>query len=192
MLILLNKPYGVLSQFSGDDPTRTLASLVSQSGVYAAGRLDKDSEGLLVLTDDGALQHRLAEPRKKLPKRYCVQVEGVPTLEALQALREGVILKDGPTQPAAVEALAQAPDWLWPRQPPVRFRLSVPTSWLQISLTEGRNRQIRRMTASVGFPTLRLIRVAVGPLELGSLQPGESQIVSVPPSLTVRRRSSRR
>ena len=183
MLILLNKPYGVLSQFSGDDSSRTLAPFIKQSNVYAAGRLDKDSEGLLVLTDDGALQNRIAEPRKKLPKRYCVQVEGVPTVEALESLRSGVLLKDGPTQPAAVSLLPQEPDGLWPRQPPVRFRLSVPTSWLEISIVEGRNRQIRRMTASVGFPTLRLIRMAVGPLELGGLQPGESQVVSVPAAL---------
>ncbi|MFK7966941.1 MAG: pseudouridine synthase [Burkholderiaceae bacterium] len=192
MLILLNKPFGVLSQFSGDDPTRTLAPLITQSGVYAAGRLDKDSEGLLVLTDDGALQHRIAEPKKKLPKRYCVQVEGMPTVEALQALREGVMLKDGLTKPAVVKPLAQEPGGLWPRQPPVRFRLSVPTSWLEISITEGRNRQVRRMTAAVGFPTLRLIRMAVGPLQLGGLLPGESQVVSVPASLAAPNRRARR
>ena len=185
MLILLNKPFGVLSQFSGEDPSRTLAPLITQGGVYAAGRLDKDSEGLLLLTDDGGLQHRIAEPRQKLSKRYCVQVEGVLTDEALRALESGVILKDGPTRPAVVSALEQEPGWLWPRDPPVRFRKSVPTSWLQMAITEGRNRQVRRMTAAVGFPTLRLIRVAVGPFELGRLKSGESALATVPPFITV-------
>lgn len=188
MLILLNKPFGVLSQFSGADPSRTLAPLITQSGVYAAGRLDKDSEGLLLLTDDGGLQHRIAEPKQKLTKRYCVQVEGVPTDEALQALESGVTLKDGPTLPAVVSLLSQEPDWLWPRDPPVRFRKSVPTSWLQIAITEGRNRQVRRMTAAVGFPTLRLIRVAVGPFELGRLKSGESELTTVPPELAAQAR----
>jgi len=191
MLILLNKPYGVLSQFSGEDPTRTLAPLITQSGVYAAGRLDKDSEGLLLLTDDGALQHRIAEPKQKLAKRYCVQVEGEITDKALQALEAGITLKDGPTRPAIVERLSHEPDWLWPRDPPVRFRLSVPTSWLFITITEGRNRQVRRMTAAVGFPTLRLIRVAVGPFTLGKLGPGESELVSVPASLAAQGRARR-
>lgn len=141
-------------------------------GVYAAGRLDRDSEGLLVLTDDGALAHRLTDPRHKQDKTYLVQVEGLPSQAALEALRRGVQLNDGPTLPARVETIDE-PSGLWPRDPPVRFRKSVPTAWLRIKLREGRNRQVRRMTAAVALPTLRLVRVAAGGYELGDLQPGQ-------------------
>jgi 23S rRNA pseudouridine2457 synthase len=179
MLILLNKPYGVLCQFTdhSDPPKRTLAEFIRTADVYPAGRLDFDSEGLVVLTDDGALAHRLTDPRHKLAKTYVVQVEGTPDPSALDRLRRGVVLNDGPTLPADVEMLAAAPDWLWPRDPPVRFRKSVPDAWLQLSIREGRNRQVRRMTAAVGLPTLRLVRVGMGSFELGALAPGESRIV---------------
>lgn len=190
MLVLLNKPYGVLSQFSGAERHATLAPYVSQPDVYAAGRLDKDSEGLLLLTDDGRLQQRISNPRNKWPKTYCAQVEGVISDEAVRQLTKGVMLKDGPTLPANAQRIAE-PAWLWPRDPPVRFRLSVPTSWLQLTITEGRNRQVRRMTAAVGFPTLRLIRVAVGPFGLETLMPGESRIETVPVQLQTRRASPR-
>jgi 23S rRNA pseudouridine2457 synthase len=173
MLIALNKPYDVLCQFTDREGRATLADYVDVPQVYPAGRLDRDSEGLLLLTDDGALAHRLTDPRHKQPKTYLVQVEGVPTQTALEALRRGVTLKDGPTRPAQVELLAKAPGWLWPRHPPVRFRKTVPTSWLQIILREGRNRQVRRMTAAVGLPTLRLVRVRIGEHELGDLAPGQ-------------------
>ncbi|GGL64153.1 pseudouridine synthase [Wenxinia marina] len=169
MLILLNKPYGTLCQFTGEGAT--LAGLVPVPDVYPAGRLDRDSEGLLLLTDDGALQARIAEPRHKLPKTYLAQVEGVPGDEALTALRTGVTLKDGPTRPAEAD-LAAEPEGLWPRDPPIRVRKSVPDSWLRLTLTEGRNRQVRRMTAAVGHPTLRLIRWAIGPLTVEGLAPG--------------------
>ena len=179
MLILFNKPYGVLCQFTdrGDPPKRTLAEFIRAPNVYPAGRLDFDSEGLLVLTDDGALAHRLTDPRHRLAKTYLVQVEATPDGEALQRLRRGVMLNDGPTLPAVVEPLASAPQWLWPRDPPVRFRKSIPDAWLQLTIREGRNRQVRRMTAAVGLPTLRLIRVRVGSYALGDLAPGESREV---------------
>ncbi|URL58847.1 pseudouridine synthase [Luteibacter flocculans] len=176
MLLALNKPFGVLCQFTGEAGRRTLADFVPQKGVYAAGRLDQDSEGLLLLTDDGRLQHRLADPRHKQPKTYLVQVEGVPTEDALDRLRHGVTLNDGPTLPAGAEAI-DAPDWLWPRDPPVRFRKTVPDAWLRIVLREGRNRQVRRMTAAVGLPTLRLIREAVGSYRLDGLKPGELRVI---------------
>jgi 23S rRNA pseudouridine2457 synthase len=176
MLIALNKPYGVLCQFTGDDGRPTLAGYVKQKDVYPAGRLDHDSEGLLLLTDDGRLAHRLTDPRHKQPKTYLVQVDGAVTGEAVAALRRGVVLKDGPTLPAGVEQ-ATEPDWLWPRDPPVRFRKSIPTSWLSITLREGRNRQVRRMTAAVGFPTLRLVRVRVGGYGLEGLGPGEVRVL---------------
>ncbi len=182
MLVLLNKPFGVLSQFSGTERHATLAPYISEPEVYAAGRLDKDSEGLLLLTDDGRLQQRISNPRNKWPKTYCVQVEGVISDEAIRQLAGGVSLKDGPTLPAQAQRIAE-PTWLWPRNPPVRFRLSVPTSWVQLTITEGRNRQVRRMTAAVGFPTLRLIRVAVGPFGLETLMPGESRVETVPEQL---------
>lgn len=178
-LIALNKPFGVLSQFSGGkggDAADTLAHLVAVPGVYPAGRLDKDSEGLLLLTDDGRLQARIAEPRHKLPKTYWAQVEGVPDAAALGALRKGVMLKDGMTRPAEVELLD--PPALWPRNPPIRVRQSIPDSWLAVTLTEGRNRQVRRMTAAVGHPTLRLIRWQIGPWTLDGLEPGAWREVS--------------
>jgi 23S rRNA pseudouridine2457 synthase len=172
VLIALNKPYGVLCQFTDADGRPTLADYVRQKDVYAAGRLDQDSEGLLLLTDDGALAHRLTDPKHKQPKTYLAQVDGAITDEAIVALRRGVVLKDGPTLPAGAEH-ADEPDWLWPRDPPVRYRKAIPTSWLRLTLREGRNRQVRRMTAAVGFPTLRLIRERVGAYELGGLAPGE-------------------
>jgi 23S rRNA pseudouridine2457 synthase len=176
MLILLNKPYGVLCQFTdrGEPPRRTLAEFVDTPGVYPAGRLDHDSEGLLLLTDDGALAHRLTDPRHKRPKTYLVQVEGTPDARALDALREGVALNDGVTLPADVVPV-DAPAWLWPRDPPVRFRKSVPDAWLSLTIREGRNRQVRRMTAAVKLPTLRLIRIAIGEHRLDGLAPGESR-----------------
>ncbi|UOV03240.1 pseudouridine synthase [Pseudoxanthomonas mexicana] len=174
MLIAFNKPFNVLCQFTdrSDPPRRTLAGFGLPPRVYAAGRLDYDSEGLLLLTDDGALANRLTDPRHKQPKTYWVQVEGTPTGEQLDALRRGVVLNDGPTRPAQVETLDLAPV-LWPRDPPVRFRKTVPDAWLSMTITEGRNRQVRRMTAAVGLPTLRLVRMAMGDARLGDLAPGE-------------------
>lgn len=171
-LILLNKPYGVLCQFTDADGRPTLAECVQVPGVYAAGRLDTDSEGLLLLTDDGALQHRIADPRHKLPKTYLVQVEGEPDEAALRQLRAGLDLGDFHTRPCEARRVPE-PAWLWPRNPPVRFRKTVPTAWLEIVLREGKNRQVRRMSARVGHPTLRLVRVAIGPWQLGNLQPGQ-------------------
>ena len=170
-LILLNKPYGVLCQFTDEAGRATLKDCVAVPGVYAAGRLDTDSEGALLLTDDGPLQHRIADPRHKLPKTYLVQVEGDPHEDQLQALRDGVQLKDGPTLPAQARRI-DAPA-LWPRDPPVRFRKTVPDAWLELTIHEGRNRQVRRMTAAVGLPTLRLVRVAVGAHLLDGLGPGQ-------------------
>ena len=182
MLILLNKPYGVLCQFTDRSrpPRRTLAEFVDVADVYPAGRLDHDSEGLLLLTDDGALAHRLTDPRHKQPKTYLVQVENTPTAAALDALRRGVALADGPTLPADVEHLQAAPDWLWPRDPPVRYRRTVPDAWLSLTIREGRNRQVRRMTAAVGLPTLRLVRTRVGPYALDGLAPGMTRLVRDP------------
>ena len=177
MLVLFNKPFNVLCQFTDRSTPmrRTLAQFGLPPKVYPAGRLDYDSEGLLLLTDDGALAHRLTDPRHKLAKTYLVQVEGTPDEAALERLRRGVVLNDGPTLPAEAEALAAAPEPLWPRNPPVRFRKSVPDAWIRLTIREGRNRQVRRMTAAVGLPTLRLIRVRVGPYELGDLAPGQSR-----------------
>lgn len=172
-LILFNKPYGVLSQFTdrGTDGARaTLSDYIDVPGVYPAGRLDRDSEGLLLLTDDGRLQARIADPRFKLAKTYWVQVEGEPSGDALAALRKGITLNDGPTLPAQVTPIG-APD-LWPRDPPVRFRKTVPDAWLALAIREGRNRQVRRMTAAVGHPTLRLVRVRIGDWSLDDLRPG--------------------
>lgn len=173
MLIALNKPFNVLCQFTDQSqpPRPTLAAFGLPPHVYAAGRLDYDSEGLLLLTDDGALAHRLTDPRHKAPKTYWVQVEGVPDAEKLGALQRGVQLKDGLTLPAHARQID--PPVLWPRTPPVRFRKTVPDAWLEITLREGRNRQVRRMTAAVGLPTLRLVRVAMGEYHLGDLQPGQ-------------------
>jgi 23S rRNA pseudouridine2457 synthase len=176
MLVALNKPFGVLCQFTTHDGRATLADYVRQKDVYPAGRLDHDSEGLLLLTDDGVLAHRLTDPKHKQPKTYLVQVDGAVSDEAVQALCRGVMLNDGPTLPAVVEH-ATEPEWLWPRDPPVRFRKSIPTSWLSITLREGRNRQVRRMTAAVGFPTLRLIRVQIGAYALDDLQLGQTRVL---------------
>ncbi|MCB1887518.1 MAG: pseudouridine synthase [Rhodocyclaceae bacterium] len=180
-LILLNKPFGVVCQFSRDGERPCLKDFVEVPGVYPAGRLDTDSEGLLLLTDDGRLQHRIADPRHKQPKTYLAQVEGEIDPPALAALASGVDLGDFRSRPCRARAIPE-PDWLWRREPPVRFRKSVPTSWLELILTEGKNRQVRRMTARVGFPTLRLLRVAIGPWSLDGLAPGQWR--DVPAKLT--------
>lgn len=181
-IIIFNKPFDVLCQFTDNSPagdqsaegmTRLLlADYIDAPGYYAAGRLDRDSEGLLILTCNGKLQSRISHPQHKMPKTYLAQVEGTVTDEALQQLRQGVQLKDGRTRPAQAESSSE-PDWLWPRNPPIRERKSIPTSWLSLTLMEGKNRQVRRMTAAVGFPTLRLIRVAVGRWSVLGLQPGQ-------------------
>ncbi len=176
-LILFNKPYDVLSQFTDDKGRPTLADFITQKGVYAAGRLDYNSEGLLLLTDNGQLQHHIAHPRHKQEKTYWVQVEGDISDQAVKQLRTGIQLKDGLTRPAKVQKLPE-PE-LWPRNPPVRFRAEIPTSWVEIKISEGRNRQVRRMTAAVGFPTLRLVRVAIGNWQLENLQPGEYKMLTV-------------
>jgi 23S rRNA pseudouridine2457 synthase len=227
MLVALNKPYGVLCQFTDRSsarehggPRRTLADFVKSADIYPvgrldldsegrgdalsgcvgvhplrrrahaqgragrrhiypAGRLDLDSEGLVLLTDDGALAHRLTDPLRRTEKTYLVQVEGTPDAAQLSCLRRGVLLNDGPTLPARARALSAAPDWLWPRAPPVRFRKSVPDAWIELTIREGRNRQVRRMTAAVGLPTLRLIRTCVGTIALEGLAPGETRIVRI-------------
>jgi 23S rRNA pseudouridine2457 synthase len=184
VLVLFNKPFNVLCQFSAESDKTTLKDFIALPGVYAAGRLDYDSEGLLLLTDDGKLQHRISHPRHKLAKTYWVQVEGDLSDTALQQLRAGIVLNDGLTQPAQAERIT-APA-IWPRDPPIRVRKTVPDSWLQLTIHEGRNRQVRRMTAAVGFPTLRLIRAQIGPWQLEGLQPGEHRVIKNPqlPTLT--------
>ena len=175
-LILFNKPYDVLSQFTDGAGRNTLADYIPIKNVYAAGRLDRDSEGLLLLTDDGKLQDRIANPNKKLAKRYWVQVEGEINAQAIDILKKGVRLKDGLTKPAEIVCIAE-PDNLWTRIPPVRFRKTVPTQWLGITIREGKNRQVRRMTAAVGHPALRLIRHGIGGWDLAELSPGEYRIL---------------
>ena len=175
MLILFNKPFNVLCQFTdrSAQPRRTLADFDLPPKVYPAGRLDRDSEGLLLLTDDGALAHHITDPRHKQPKTYLVQVEGTPDETALQQLRRGVALNDGLTRPADARVLPHPPEGLWPRDPPVRFRKTVPDAWLQLTIREGRNRQVRRMTAAVGLPTLRLVRWSIGEWTVAGLALGE-------------------
>ncbi len=176
-IIIFNKPYKVLSQFTDTEGRQNLSSYIRQSGFYPAGRLDYDSEGLLLLTDSGELQHQISHPKHKLPKTYWVQVEGDVTSEAIAQLKKGVILKDGKTKPAKVKQVEEPNIWL--RDPPIRFRQHIPTRWLQITITEGRNRQVRRMTAAVGLPTLRLIRWAIGDWTLESTKPGEYQLKTI-------------
>ena len=194
-LILFNKPYGVLSQFTDREAGRaTLADYIDLPHVRPAGRLDFDSEGLVLLTSDGSLQARIADPRHKMAKIYWVQVEGIPDAAALARLCEGVLLKDGPTRPADASVMTE-PQGLWPRDPPIRFRARIPTAWLQLTLREGRNRQVRRMTAAVGHPTLRLIRYGVGPWTLEGLAPERWRMVQIEPESPVvgtSRRSLRR
>lgn len=180
-LILFNKPYGVLSQFTdrGTETAReTLSDYINMAGVYPAGRLDRDSEGLLLLTDNGRLQARISDPKYKMPKTYLVQVEGEMDEDSINRLRQGVVLKDGPTRPARAEHIP-APD-IWPRYPPVRFRKTVPDCWIKLTISEGRNRQVRRMTAAIGHPTLRLVRWAIGDWSLDDITPGKFREIQVP------------
>ena len=183
-LIRFNKPYGVLSQFTAEGRWRGLKDFIADlPGVYVAGRLDADSEGLLLLTSDGRLQARIADPRFKMEKTYWAQVEGTPDAAALAALARGVVLNDGPTLPARARLLPAAPPALWEREPPIRVRQAIPTAWIELAIREGRNRQVRRMTAAVGHPTLRLVRAAIGPFTLDGMAPGTWQEAPVPPAL---------
>lgn len=170
-LVLFNKPYGVLSQFTAEGRWRGLAGLIPIKGVYVAGRLDADSEGLLVLTDDGRLQARIADPKHKLEKIYWAQVEGIPDEAALDRLRAGIVLSDFTARPAKVRRIDE-PAGLWRRDPPIRYRAAIPTSWLEVRIAEGKNRQVRRMTAAIGYPVLRLVRAAIGGVALDGLEPG--------------------
>ena len=177
-IILFNKPFNVLCQFTDPDGSTTLADYINIKGVYAAGRLDKDSEGLLLLTDDGKLQHRIADPTHKMSKPYWAQVEGIPNEQSLQQLRDGIELKDGRTRPAKVKLIDQ-PHQLWPRNPPIRERKSIPDCWVEITIKEGKNRQVRRMTAAIGHPTLRLIRYRIGSWTLDGIYQGEFREITL-------------
>lgn len=172
LIILFNKPFDVLCQFTDEQGRRTLADFIKQKNVYAAGRLDRDSEGLLLLTDDGRLQHKITDPKNKMQKTYLVQVEGEITQDAINQLKKGVKLKDGLTRPAKAKTINE-PEKLWPRVPPIRERKNIPTSWIELSITEGRNRQVRRMTAATGFPTLRLIRYSIGEWTIDGIDIGK-------------------
>ena len=177
MIILFNKPFDVLCQFTDEHGRKTLADFIKQKSVYAAGRLDRDSEGLLILTDDGKLQHKITDPKNKMQKTYWVQVEGEISDDAIRQLGKGVKLKDGLTKPAKAKKIAE-PETLWPRVPPIRERKQIPTSWLELSITEGRNRQVRRMTAAAGFPTLRLIRYSIGDWTIDNIASGSYTVTT--------------
>jgi len=175
MIILFNKPFDVLCQFTDEQGRKTLADFIKQKNIYAAGRLDRDSEGLLLLTDDGKLQSKITEPKNKMPKTYWAQVEGEITDDAIRQLQKGVKLKDGLTRPAKAKIITE-PENLWPRNPPIRERNNIPTSWIELTISEGRNRQVRRMTAATGFPTLRLIRYSIGEWTIDNIDNGDSAI----------------
>jgi 23S rRNA pseudouridine2457 synthase len=186
MLIAFNKPYGTVCRFTAEPGRSTLADFIAVPRVYPAGRLDADSEGLLLLTDDGPLQARITDPRHMMPKVYLAQVEGEPTDGALETLRRGVDLGDFFTRPAGIRRIDE-PAWLWPRNPPIRYRARIPTAWVEVTLREGRNRQVRRMTARVGFPTLRLVRAAIGDVTLEDLAPGQWRELDARAQLSLRR-----